>query len=464
VNPEDVAACIETANRYARSGDLTRAIEYYGKALRIDPNSFAAWNNLGNVFLQLNNPGGARTCYENAVQLRPWDGAAWYNLGRTLDLLGRHREALQHLLAACEFNPRHADAWTNLGNVHQNLGNFDEALRCFDRALPLAEHPAEVHVNRAMVLLNRGDFREGWREYEYRWDTNGFAAYKKLSFGAPRWKGESLAGKSILLYAEQGFGDAIQFARFIPAVTERAAEVFLEVGAPLRQLLEKLAPRGHILERGEALPRVDYHCSLMSLPLALNLEISSIPGEPYLAVPESARGAAREAIERETAGRPALKAGLCWRGKTTHRWNHVRSMTVDKLAPLGSVADVQWFLLQKDATEQEIAQLREGLHLSVLPQKHLEGFLATAAVIDALDLVLSIDTVTAHLTGALGKPLWLFLPAFYDWRWHAHLSSSPWYPTARLWRQKEPGSWEGAVESAAKQLEKAVSQKAARPS
>ena len=450
-NPE---LYIGLGNECAFTGDRLRAVESYGKALQLAPQSGVCWNNLGNVFLELKDAANAASCYENAVRFESSDSGFRYNLGRTLDTMGRHAEAREHLTLATEWNPLHADAWINLGNAHQNLGSFDKALGCFDRALALTDRPAEVHVNRAMVLLNRGEFREGWREYEHRWETSGFSAYKKRALGAPQWKGESLTGKKILLHTEQGFGDAIQFARFIPAVSSLAGEVFLEVAAPLRRLLEGFVQPRHLLTRGEALPACDYHCSLMSLPSALGLEIDAIPCEPYLDVhvPEEIGEGVRRALSPIAGEGRKLRVGLCWRGNPTHRWDRIRSLDLARLDALAEVSGVQWVSLQRDATSEEQTAFSARFGGVILSLELMEDFLAIAGVIEELDLVIAVDTATAHLTGALGKKLWLLLPPFNDWRWHAHLAESPWYPSARLFRQTPPGGWSAAIEQVVGEL------------
>jgi tetratricopeptide (TPR) repeat protein len=456
LEPQNPTFHLNMGNAYAQGGDNLRAIECYGKTLQLDPNSGVAWNNLGNLFLRLKDVTGAIECYQRALRFQPAEGSFRYNLGRTLDMIGRHAEGFEHLLRASELNPYHCDTWTNLGNACQHLGGYEQALSCYDRALELTADPAELHVNRAVVLLNQGNFREGWKEYEYRWETATFRPYKKRPLGKPQWKGEPLVGKRILLHAEQGFGDAIQFARFIPVVKSLGAEVFLEVGAPLQSLLECLLPSEHILIRGESLPDFDYHSSLMSLPFALGLEIDSIPSESYLTVPAPARKEGRAAIAKETLDSTKLRVGLCWRGNPTHRWDNLRSLKPAQLAPLSSLSGIQWFLLQRDITAEELASFPVGLCLTTLPDQHLDGFLPIAALVQELDLVISVDTATAHLTGALGKPLWLLIPAFYEWRWHAPRTDSPWYPSARLFRQSEPGSWQPVIEQLARALEELV--------
>lgn len=454
LDPANTNFHLDLGNVYAQLGDTVRAIECYGKVLQLDPNSAYAWNNLGNLFLQLRDVANALLCYRSATNLQPEISAFHYNLGRTLDSVGQHGEALEVLIRANRLDPTHGDTWTNMGNAYQHLGKFEAALDCYTQAMEYTADSAELHVNRAMILLNLGNFREGWKEYEHRWETPTFACYKQRPLGKPQWRGEKIKGKRILLHTEQGFGDAIQFARFIPQVRALGAEVFLEAGAPLKPLLESLLEPGHILVRGEPLPEFDYHCSLISLPLALGTELDSIPNAPYLTVPQEISAEAKKVLDEHTNGQPKLRIGLCWRGNPTHRWDKVRSLTPAQLEPLARVPEVQWFCLQKDATEQELASFPGEFALTKLPASQLEGFLPTAAVIQNLDLVVSIDTVTAHLTGALGKSLWLLLPIYYDWRWHIRHQDSPWYPSARLFRQPQPGAWQPAIEDLVNALSK----------
>ena len=450
--PQTVSDCIDEGNAHGDAGRFVEAVESYGKALRLDPQSGPAWHNLGNLLLRLRDLDSAVSCYRNAVRLLPAEPQCAYSLGRALNLTGCHREALEHLSRACAADPSRSDAWINLGNAHQFLGQHDDALRCFNCAEPLSAEPAEAQMNRAMILLDQGDFSAGWSAYEARWQLPGFQKTVTRLAGKPRWQGESLRGKRILLHAEQGFGDMIQFARFVPAVAALASEVFLEVPARLWALFAPLLPAGHVLARGGTLPPYDLHCPLMSLPLALGLELDAIPNQPWLRVPAEQRQRARHALAVATTGqKPRLRVGLCWRGNPDHQWDRVRSLRPAQLAPLAGIPGVQWVLLQQDARPDELAALAPIL-APVFLRQQLDGFLATAGLIEELDLVISVDTVTGHLTGSLGRPLWLALPAFYDWRWHSGRPDSPWYPSARLFRQSEPGNWAGVVERIAEKL------------
>jgi tetratricopeptide (TPR) repeat protein len=452
LDPNNPAILLDLGNACADTGKNLRAAESYRKVLQIDPNCGSAWNNLGNLFFHLGDMGSAIACYSSAVRLMPTEAIALYSLGRALCATGKAGEALEHLSRACDRDPGRADTWTALGKAHQHLGHWDQALNCFDHALALAPDSAEPHVDRAVVLLNQGNFREGWREYEHRWGTESFRVYSQRSFGKPEWKGEPIEGKRILLHSEQGFGDAIQFARFIPAVSAHGAEVFLEIRAPMKDLFGELVAPGHLIVAGQPLPNFDFHCSFLSLAGVLGVELASIPGHPYLRVPPAMVQSAAAALQLTERERALLRVALVWKGNPSHRWNAMRSVTPIQLAPLARVAGIQWYSLQNGAASKEMKDWPKSFPIMTLPGEYLDGFQRMAAVIQAVDLVISVDTAQAHLAGALGKPVWLLLPLFYEWRWHSHLDNSPWYPSARLFRQRRPGEWVEAIEELAEAL------------
>lgn len=370
--PNSIPLWLDMGNACARAGDLIEAIACYGKGLRLDPNSGPIWNNFGNLFLRLDDIDSAISCYRNASRLLPFDALSAYGLGRALNLVGNHREAREQLSLACGLDAGHADAWINLGNAHQHLGDPVEALRCFDRARTLSPHPAEAEVNRAVVLLDQENFAEGWPAYEHRWELPAFAPTRQRFLHRPQWQGESLHGRRILLYGEQGFGDMIQFARFIPQLAALGAEVSLEVPGRLTDLLSGLPGLHHTLARGEPIPDFDYHCPLMSLPLALGLDFATIPSQRYLTVPEPLQRAARRALDHAVHRSSAvLHAGISWRGNRSHPWDRIRSLRLSQLAPLAEVSGVQWHVLQKDATDEEMAAWpgRASPHASLLPAR-----------------------------------------------------------------------------------------------
>jgi hypothetical protein len=267
------------------------------------------------------------------------------------------------------------------------------------------------------------------------------------TLAVPQWKGEDIAGKTILLHAEQGFGDTIQFVRYAPMVAARGAHVVLEVQAPLRRLMSNLPGMDRVIKHGDLLPKFDLHCSLMSLPLAFNTEVDTIPGDvPYLSAPSSAIAEARERFPSREEGTGSLRVGIVWSGNPEHRGDAQRSIHLSALEPLAGIPGVTLISVQKGTPAAQIREVSEELRSQIVDaDAALNDFADTAALVSTLDLVISVDTAVAHLAGALGVPVWLIVPYLADWRWLENREDSPWYPTARLFRQPTPGDWGGAV-------------------
>jgi hypothetical protein len=297
-----------------------------------------------------------------------------------------------------------------------------------------------------MLLLLRGELREGFEKYESRWRLE---TLPPRGFPAPLWNGEDLSGRTILLHAEQGYGDTIQCLRYVPQVAARGGWVVLEVPKELLGLARRLPEVGQLLARGDALPRFDLQCPLFSLPRAFATTIETIPAQvPYLS-------AEPEAIARwriRLGERPGLKVGLAWAGSPQHRNDARRSIAIETLLPLLRLEGVRWFSLQVGERAADLARLPGGLVTDLSPD--LIDFAETAAVIGNLDLVIAVDTASAHLAGALGRPAWVLLRARPDWRWLLEREDSPWYPSLRLFRQHRPGDWEEVVRRVAAALER----------
>jgi tetratricopeptide (TPR) repeat protein len=326
--------------------------------------------------------------------------------------------------------PDRAETHNNLGLALEHQGRYGEALACYDRALTLRPDYAQAHFNRAHALLLTGDFAEGWREYEWRFAV---ARYDRR-FDRPLWSGEPLAGRTILIHAEQGFGDTLQFVRYLPAVAERGGRVVLEAPKELVRLLRSVDGIAEIVPVGERLPPFSCHCPLLSLPRVFATNLATIPGAaPYLRVPAETAAAW---VERIPAA-PGLRVGVVWAGTTQHATN-IRS-----LRPLFEVAGVDWFSLQVGERARDAALLDGVKIVDLAPW--LGDFAETAAAICRLDLVVSVDTAVAHLAGGLGRPAWIMLPYNPDWRWLLRREDSPWYPTARLFRQKNANDWPGMI-------------------
>nr|WP_041489772.1 tetratricopeptide repeat protein [Burkholderia ambifaria] len=417
-------------NAMGRADD---AIEHFQAAIAAQPRFVAAHFNLGNTFEALGRHDEAAAAFEAALALHPPFPLALFGLANALSALGRQREALPYYERAVGLDPSFSLAWLNLGNAHHALGAHEMALRAFDQALRVAPDLKLAQLHRAVTLLTLGDFTRGLPAYETRHDTPGATPLGTL----PRWQGEPIASRTLLIRAEQGFGDTLQFVRFVPLARARCARVVLEVQPELVALLAPAATRWRVtlVAQGAAKPpAADVACTLMSLPFLLGLQPSDIVARKrYLDAPDSARRRFRGSL----GGQSKRKFGLAWSGRRQAQEN--RSMPFDALAPLLALPDIDWVVLQPALDEDERA--RVDAHPRV---HHLDGrlndFADTAALIERLDGVVTIDTAVAHLAGALGKPLWIMLPFAPDWRWFTG-HDCPWYPHARLARQSAPGQW-----------------------
>ena len=338
--------------------------------------------------------------------------------------------------------PDRAETHHNLGIALQRQGQCADALACYERALALEPNYAEAHFSRAHGLLLAGRLDEGWREYEWRFAV---ARYDR-NFDRPAWSGKPLAGQTILVHAEQGFGDALQFVRFVPAVAERCGNVVLEMPGPLVRLTRSVPGASQVVAAGDPLPPFDCHCPLLSLPRILKTSLDEHPRHlPYLDFAKEASAVWAERI----APASGLRAGLAWAGNAVGATDP-RHVDLRLLQPLWEIAGVNWFSLQVGdrASDLSLVDNRQILDLS----PWLADFAETAAAISHLDLVISVDTSVAHLAGALGRPIWVLLQYAPDWRWLLDRDDSPWYPTARLFRQRKAGDWQSVVREIATAL------------
>ena len=419
-----------------QQGRDAEAIAFIDRALALRPDNAAALSNRALSLRALGRAHEALACCDRALAVKPDFADAHNNRGLALAALKRPAEALKSYEAALSHAPAHIDALNNCGIALFEVNRLDEALVCFDRVLAL--RPGHVHGswNRAQVLLLMGDFARGWPEHEGRLASN---PRLKRGFTQPLWLGDApLAGRTILLRAEQGLGDTIQFCRYAPMVAARGARVVLEVQRPLVDLMRTLDSAIEVVARGDALPEFDLHCPLLSLPLAFKTELTTIPARtPYLRAPAGA-------IDwKSRLGTKRPRIGLVWSGNPGHKRDATRSIPFYALMPLLDI-DASFVSLQKDVRASDAALLKQtGQVVDVADS--LTSFAETASLIATLDLVISVDTSAAHLTGALGKPLWLLLPQVPDWRWLMGRDDSPWYPTARLFRQDTTRAWGGVV-------------------
>jgi len=426
-------------------GQPDSAEQALGRALAIDPAHPEALNALGNLRLAAGDAVAAVEAYRQALAARPDYAEALSNLGSALRAQGRLAEAEAALRQAIGHRPTYASALANLGLVLQEQGRWSEALAAYDAALAAdGGHPA-ARGNRAMLLLLLGRLEEGFAEYEARWQMPGFSTQRR-DFGCPAWDGSPLDGKTLLVHAEQGLGSAIQFVRYAALAAGRGARVVLESQPPLLRLFRQSLvgpglPVEAVIGKGEALPPCDRHAALMSLPHLLGTTLESIPATiPYLAASADDVATWRQRL----AATPMPRIGLVWAGNARHENDHNRSMPAAALAPLVARTAASFFSLQVPAKPGDLDSLPPGRVTDLSAQ--LGDFADTAAVLEVLDLLITVDTAAAHLAGALGRPAWLLLPYIPEWRWLRDREDSPWYPSLRLFRQTAPGNWVGPVE------------------
>ncbi len=421
------------------SGRHEEAISSFRQALQLAPGHPEILFNLGNVYLGLGRIEEATASYQHVLANDPSHVGTLVNRGNALLRLNRPEEALASYDHALALLPGHPQILTNRGHARRRLDRPVEALADFTVAIATAPQFAEAHFEAGMTHLSLGDFDAGWKEYEWRWKAGAFAGHRR-EYPAPRWLGDiAVAGKTILLHAEQGFGDTIQFIRYAPLLARRGARVVCEVQAELQPLLAQLAGI-EIIARGEPLPAFDLHCPLLSLPLAFGTQPWTIPAEvPYLAASAERREYWRV---RLPAGRP--RAGLVWSGSASHKNDGSRSIPLARLAASFSSLPIQCISLQselRDADREALKELPALIHLG----DELRDFADTAAIIAQLDVVISVDTAVAHLAGAMGRPVVILLPYAADFRWMRDREDSAWYPTAKLLRQPGFADWDSVI-------------------
>jgi Tfp pilus assembly protein PilF len=434
------------SNRGAMLAALGRhedAIESYRKALTIRPDFADAHCNLASALTQLRRYDEALASLDRALALRADYPDALYNRGNALKPLQRYEEALASYDRAIALQPNHADTHNNRGQVLRELERYDEALASYDRALALRPKHVMAHCNAAALRLLTGDFERGWSHYEWRWLKKSVIPTKR-NFSQPAWNGrDPIAGKTILIHSEQGLGDTIQFCRYVPLVAARGARIIFEVQKTLQTLMTSLGSGGQIVPKGDPLPAFDLHCPLVGLPLAFGTRLETIPSTTgYLSAPAQHVTAWQSRLE----GKPRPRIGLVWSGNPGHERDRERSIGLHEFLPLldALAAEATIVSLQKDVRAEDAAFLKARADI-LDSGDALENFSDTAALISQLNLVISVDTSVAHLAGALGKPVWILLTYFPDWRWLLGRDDSPWYPTARLFRQDQSRTWGGVI-------------------
>ena len=415
------------------------ALDSYDRALTLNPDYAEAHNNRGNALRDLNRPEQAIASYDLALTLKPDYAEALFNRGNALSDLKRPAEALDSYNRSLMIKPDNAEALNNRGSALSDLKLPEEALDSYERALMIKSDYAEAHWNEGLCRLLLGEFALGWQKYEWRWQKEPLVNNLR-NFKQPRWHGqEHLVNKTLLLHSEQGLGDTIQFCRYATQVAALGATVILEVQPPLTALLKNLADVSLVLAKGESLPDFDHHCPLLSLPLAFKTDLSTIINSRYLK--SDPQKVAEWEAKLDKTGK--IRIGLAWSGNKDHKNDHNRSIALDAFK--GLVNDqADYYCLQKELRPEDKAILEQTRNIPFFGDA-LTDFTDTAALVELMDLVITVDTSVAHLAGAMGKEVWVLLPFNPDWRWLLDRSDSPWYPSARLFRQPGIGDWDNVI-------------------
>ncbi len=444
---------------------------YFVRASALRPDDWIIRNNLGLAYWDQGRPREAAECYRRVLELNPASNNARMNLGVVLSDLGHFEEALEHLREAVRVEPDSPDTVQNLGMTLGRMGRWKEAIAYYDRAIEVRPDYAEVHRNRGYGWLYIGDFERGWREHEWRLKCRRHSGFQ---IDRPRWQGEELAGRPILLHSEQGLGDTLQFIRYASLVKQRGGVVFVMAHTPLLRIVARCAGVDMAFDGSSVMPNCAVHAPLMSLPAILGTTLTNVPARvPYLLTEAVVVDRWRRALAAELAARnpeasgplaghgarPFL-VGVAWQGSPSNPMDHWRSYPLAKLAPVADVPGVQFVRLQVIDGLDQIPALDGRFPIITLDSRRPRDFVDTAAIISQLDLVITPDTSVAHLAGGLGVPVWLPLSTVGEWRWMTEREDSPWYPTMRIFRQTKLGDWDDVFRRMADVLRRGLARRA----
>ena len=460
LRPGYAAAHNNLGNVLRETGQLEAAVKAYQQALQLAPHHPDGHNNLGVLYQDLNRLDDAQRCYQEAIRLFPNFAEAHNNLGTVHKAQGRSIDSLLCYRRAIKIRENYAEAYSNLGNVYKEFAQFPEAEECYQKALALNPDYADAHLNYSLGLLLKGDYDRGWSEYEWRWKSG---KGQPRPFQEPAWQGEPLAGKTLLVYAEQGLGDTLQFIRYAQLVKAQGPQVIFECQPALQNILASCPGIDQLVPQGKELPPFDYHVPLLSLPGLLKTDAKNIPGSvPYLfAKPDLV-----DYWSTQIGPIRDLKVGLSWQGNPRFRADKWRSVPLKFWEPILQIPGVRFFSVQKNDGREQLVEYQNRYPLvdwsNRLDEEH-GPFMDTAAVLKNLDLLISSDTAVPHLAGALGVPTWILIPYAPDWRWQLGCDENPWYPTFRLFRQTALLDWGDVCRRIADELSQLVARRRLPP-
>jgi tetratricopeptide (TPR) repeat protein len=455
---EEVRVLFDRANERQRANDMDGAIALYCDLLLRFPTVPDAYNNLAVILKTKKQLAVAIACLKRAVALAPNSGALYSNLGNMQWMALQYDDAMASFRRALALDPTRPEVYHNLGLLYFSLSNYQAAVECFDRALAHNASNKLVMWDRALALLAGGDFARGFAAYDVRFDLEdpsmGFDRKLRAVRGIslPLWQDEDLTGRTIYIYCEQGLGDTVQFARFLPLVARRGARILFDCPRELMRLFANFPGIADLRQEGSAMPQADFHLPMMSMPNRLGVTLATLPAQvPYLAAPTTG-----PVLARPTGTRVA--AGIVWAGRPQHTNDHNRSLKLEELLPLAELPGLTLYSLQKGPRAEDINSIgaRALIH-DLGPVIH--DFADTARLVMQLDVVITVDTSVAHIAGALGRPVFVLLPFAPDWRWMGTREDSPWYPTMRLFRQSTARDWPGVVQRVQERLSRSLGTK-----
>jgi tetratricopeptide (TPR) repeat protein len=439
LNPYFTDAHYNLGILFQNKGQLDEAITCYQKVIKLEPTSFQAYFNLGNAFRDKKQIDEAITCYRETLKLNPVFVGAYCNLGNIIRDKGDLEEAELLYRKAIHLDPDFAEAYNNLGDVLQDKGQYDEAITNYSKALQRNPNLIESKWNISLIDLLFGKFEEGWKGLELSWQLKDNLI---RHCSRPLWDGADIAGRTILLHEEQGFGDIIQFVRYAPLVAQRGAKVIVECQKELTSLMKTIEGVHWVVAYDEQLPEFDVHCPLLRLPFIFNTNLETIPANvPYIMADSLVVEHWKDKLKSDNA---QLKIGLVWAGNPTLKGDLFRSCSLETFSPFAHFKDITFYSLQKWKSAEQAKNPPVGMRLIDYTDE-IRDFSDTAAFIENLDLIISVDTAVAHLAGAMGRPVWTLLPFAPDWRWMLNREDSPWYPTMRLFRQSSWGDWKSVI-------------------
>jgi len=450
LNPSHTKAYQQLINMHEKQQNYTQALECAKKALALDPYNVDALSRTAAMYKHVEDFNQAIEMYRRAVKINPKNVHCILDLANTLNMVDELDEALGCYQQILEINPNIHEALYNFGFTLKKKGEYPKAIQIFKKLIELKPQYAQPHFSLALSYLTLGDFEQGWPLYEWRWQAYN---EKPRTYQEPLWTGQDLRGKTILLYAEQGLGDTFQFVRYAQLIKERGGTIIFETQKPLKTILSLCPYLDKVVVHGEPKPSFDYQLPLMSLPLAFNTKIDTVPTQiPYLYADQKLVEHWHKKLSSDTN----FKVGICWQGNSQYSTQFLRrtvaakSISINKLLPLLNIPGVTVYNLQKITGEDQLKNLPSGTNLisfgDDLDTEH-GRFMDTAAIIKNLDLVITVDTSISHFAAALGCPTWIILPQPADWRWMLNRNDTPWYPNVRLFRQQAVGNWDSAIQN-----------------